>query len=110
MKVTLEDAIEALKTLPASPAVDRIQDFFEMLGKKVTPVVITSDYEGFILDGAGQQGFDHIDDDASLYIVGANDLIAYAKIQRANTTVEAARSQSRYNILLSSLKRPNNIA
>ena len=81
---SLEDAIEALGHLQASPDVDIIQNFFEMLKAKLAPVDIPTDEEGFILEGAMQKGFDLIDDDATLYVVGAQALIDYTKRQRGS--------------------------
>ena len=80
--VTLEDAVDALNRLQASPDVDIIQNFFEPLKAKIAPVSIPTDEEGFILEGAMQKGFDLIDDDATLYVVGAQALIDYTKRQR----------------------------
>lgn len=80
--ITVEDAIEALGELPASPATDRLQDFFAALVAKVEPVEIPTDEEGFIIEGALQHGFDHIDDDATLLVVSAQALINYTKRQR----------------------------
>lgn len=79
---SLEDAVDALNRLEASPDVDIIQNFFESLRAKLTPVSIPTDEEGFILEGAMQHGFDLIDDDATLYVVGAQALIDYTKRQR----------------------------
>lgn len=79
---SLEDAIEALGRLQASPDVDIIQNFFETLKAKLAPVDIPTDEDGFILEGAMQKGFDLIDDDATLYVVGAQALIDYTKRQR----------------------------
>ena len=79
---TIEDAVEALGKLEACREVDIVQSFLEVLLAKIASVSIPTDVEGFILEGAMQKGFDLIDDDASVYVVGANDLIAYTKRQR----------------------------
>lgn len=79
---SLEDAVDALNRLEASPDVDIIQNFFESLRAKLAPVSIPTDEEGFILEGAMQHGFDLIDDDATLLVVGAQALIDYTKRQR----------------------------
>ena len=86
--VTLEDAVDALdrleylKNLEGSHNAGVLRQFLESLKAKITPVSIPTDEEGFILEGAMQKGFDLIDDDATLYVVGAQDLIDYTKRQR----------------------------
>lgn len=86
--VTLEDAVDALEMLYATPEVEgsesanTLREFLESLKTKIAPVSIPTDEEGFILEGAMQKGFDLIDDDATLYVVGAQDLIDYTKRQR----------------------------
>lgn len=76
---TLEDAVAALNRLEASVNVDIIQDFFEVLKAKVEPSAIASDAQGFIIEGAYQSGFDHIDDNADLLVVSCRKLIEFVE-------------------------------
>lgn len=79
---TLEDALHAAQQLRSNhPTVGSkvILDFLTRLADKAAPEsVIASDQEGYVIEGAYQRGFDHIDDNAGLLVVHANDLIKYA--------------------------------
>ena len=44
--------------------------------------VVNSDEEGYILEGAGQSGFEMVDDNGNLFVVHTNDLIKYVQAQR----------------------------
>lgn len=85
---SLEDAMDALDRLESLYGLDdshnasTLRQFLESLRAKLAPVSIPTDEEGFILEGAMQHGFDLIDDDATLYVVGAQALIDYTKRQR----------------------------
>lgn len=90
--VTLEDAVDALALLElqapegSAPAA-KLREFLDGLKAKVAPVSIPTDAEGFIIEGALQHGFDHIDDDATLLVVGAQALIDYTKLQRSQPSL-----------------------
>lgn len=81
---TIEEAIAAL--IPATrenPALAPALEFLRDLEKIVEPAVVGSDYDGFILEGAMQHGFVHIDDNAELFAVSANNLIKFIKLRES---------------------------
>lgn len=84
-RTTLEDALHAaqqMRAASASVGTKLVVDFLEPLSKMTKPSVIGTDRDGFIVEGAFQNGFEMIDDDGSLLVVHQNDLIAYVKKYR----------------------------
>lgn len=91
--ITVEDAQRAFTMLeqnvlhdfaPKPNQFDIVRTFLDVLAKRGEPEqVINSDEEGYILEGAMQQGFDMVDDNGNLFVVHTNDLIKYVQAQRA---------------------------
>jgi hypothetical protein len=76
------DRVEAIHNLDDSFNLTTIKTFLNSLKSKQEPLVIASDYDGFILEGAMQRGFEFINDDADLYVVSGAKLIEFVKLQR----------------------------
>lgn len=96
---TIEDALHAAQRLrDNNPTVGSkiILDFLNRLDKLSLPdMVIASDAEGYIIDGAYQNGFDHIDDDGDLFVVHGNDLIKYVMAHREGAAAKALQGAAR---------------
>lgn len=94
---TLEDALHAVRTMReqcSSVGSKIILDFLEQLERQAAPEsVIDTDADGYIVEGAYQNGFDFIDDNAGLLVVHQNDLIKYVWAQRVARWVSPARCE-----------------
>lgn len=77
MQTTLDDAIDALREPVDSADVRRALEFLNALKAMAKPSNIPTDYHGFIVDGAHQNGAEFIDDDAELLVMSEVDFIAY---------------------------------
>lgn len=86
---TLNDAIDALDRLnfhydlKHSPNAAKIREFLTGLKAKAEPLHLPTDREGFILEGAGQHGFDHIDDDAEILVVSCQKLVQFITMRES---------------------------
>ncbi len=84
MTPTLDDAITALDRLRTDCRTGRnldeatIGSFLEQLKFLATETVCASDADGFVIEGALQNGFEPLDDNADLYVCSCNSLIALA--------------------------------
>jgi hypothetical protein len=84
---TVNDALDACYKLKQIIAFDsgnlkKIEEFLTPLEKLATPTVLASDYDGYIIEGATQHGFEAIDDNGDLFVVSGDDLIKFVKLQR----------------------------
>lgn len=96
MKTTLDDAIAACEGLFSDQGVqgdshthtETISNFLQALKAKAEPLIIPSDAEGFMLECADQNGFDHIDDNVELMVVSSAKLIEFVKLQRTPRPID----------------------
>lgn len=89
-RVTVEDAIDAITAWNETTA----RPFLDRLAAMRKPCPINTDEEGYIIDGAMQNGFDTIDDDGDLFAVAGADLIGYMLKQRAATIAWCAKQNA----------------
>lgn len=87
---TVDDALRALsretrEAVDISDNLNIVFTFLNRLAKMGEPAgVIDSEEQGYIIDGAMQNGFNPIDDNADLFVVHNNDLIKYVMARRQN--------------------------
>lgn len=106
---TVDDALRALDLIEKYDfrvvgaeipnALAPIRQFLTRLVKMGEPEgVITSDTEGYIIEGAFQRGFEMIDDNGDLLVVHANDLIKYVTELRAGAATFALQKATRESL------------
>lgn len=101
--ITVHDALKALNHHTGynvgCPDLGVVRQFLERLIKMAEPEsTYVSDTEAYVIEGAMQNGFDNIDDNADLFVVHANDLVKFVLAQSAYSAADALQCTKRADL------------